>query len=235
MLKIEEMEYYYNRAPNESPWRNNLIYTSLISSDRKIFCQWYFDDGVYHGGQNQVLDPALMEQKWEREVKYLLLMDKHYSNLIPNILDIDYENKKIFLEIDGVDFWQRSLDKNYCSFDEVLSDWQEQMLEIVEAHRSLNLYKYSMHPSSYFVINGKLKSINYFFTYHASEGPIKINDHLSHIYSTRQEEMKKYTESQGISWTEPEPLGRLENLCWDSFRTNYPEVFIEKVKAGIRY
>ena len=27
--------YYYNQVPGELPWRNNLIYTSLISDDKK--------------------------------------------------------------------------------------------------------------------------------------------------------------------------------------------------------
>jgi hypothetical protein len=88
-----------------------------------------------------------------------------------------------------------------------------------------------MHPSSYFVVDGKLKSINYFFTYHLTEGPISIADHSSHIYSTRQAEIRKHTESMGISWTEPQPLALLEELCWESFRTNYPADFIERAKC----
>ena len=228
---ISDMDYYYNQYPGQTPWRNNLIYTSLISPDKKVFCQWYFNDGVYHKNQNQVVDPSLMQAKWEREVKYLLNMSKTYPDLVPNILDIDYKDRKIFLEIDGVDFWQRSLDKNNCSFDEVLPDWKDQMLNIVHAHRRIGYYKYSMHPSSYFIVNNKLKSINYFFTYNKDEGPIKISDHLSHIYSTRQEEMKKYTDSLGIDWDTPQSLEILEQLCWDSFRSNYPIDFIEKVKC----
>jgi hypothetical protein len=222
--------YYYNDVPGEGPSRNNLIYTSLISDDKKVFCQWYFNDGEYHKGQNQVLDPDLMKIKWDREIKYLSLMAENYPELVPKILDIDQTNKKIFLEIDGLDFWNRSK----CAvenYNNTLPDWQDQMIIIIEAHKSLGLYKYSMHPSSYFVVNGKLKSINYFFAYHESEGPITIADHLSHIYTTRQEEMKKYTSSLNISWDLPEPLNILEQLCWDSFRKNYPSDFIEKAKC----
>jgi hypothetical protein len=35
----------------------------------------------------------------------------------------------------------------------------------------------------------------------------------------------------GISWTEPQPLALLEELCWESFRTNYPADFIERAKC----
>jgi hypothetical protein len=227
---LDNFHYYYNQKPGLEPWRNNLIYTSLISNDQKIFVQHYTTEGDYHKGQNQVVDPALMKQKWDREICYLYQMSQYYPDLVPKILNIDILQKKIFLEIDGVDFWQRSLDKA-CSFDEILPDWQEQMLTIIQAHRDLGWYKFSMHPSSYFVVDGKLKSINYFFTYGVDEGPISIEDHLSHIYTTRQEEMRKYTESKGISWTEPQPLDLLQELCWDSFSNMYPADFIEKAKC----
>jgi hypothetical protein len=222
--------YYYNQVSGQEPWRNNLIYTSLISMNEKVFVQWYYNDGIYHQGQNQIVEPSLMNLKFEREVKYLTFMSNTFPDMIPPILDIDETNKKIYLKIDGVDFWQRSLNGT-GNFDDVLPNWQSQMIEIIKAHHSANLFKYSMHPSSYFIIDGKLKSINYFFTYHETEGPISICDHQSHIYSTRQDEMRKYTDRLGISWTEPQPLKLLEQLCWDSFRTNYPIDFIEKVKC----
>jgi len=223
-------EYYYNNVPGEGLSRNNLIYTSLVSTDKKVFVQWYHNDTEYHKGKNQVVDPELMELKWDREVKYLKLMHGAYNHLVPKILDIDYKTKKIYLAIDGIDFWNRAncTTENY---NQVLPNWQDQMLEIIQAHHTLDLYKYSMHPSSYFLVDGRLKSINYFFCYHKDEGPISIADHSSHIYSTRQEEMRKHTESMGISWTDPQPLDLLEQLCWESFRTNYPADFIEKAKC----
>jgi hypothetical protein len=223
-------EYYYNNVPGESPSRNNLIYTSLVSDDKKVFVQWYHNDTKYHAGQNQVVDPELMELKWNREVKYLSLMHGAYNHLVPKILDIDHKSKKIYLSIDGLDFWNRA-NCTTANYNQVLPNWQAQMLEIIQAHHSLGLYKYSMHPSSYFLVDGRLKSINYFFCYHKEEGPISIEDHTSHIYSTRQEEMRKHTDALGISWTDPQPLTLLEELCWKSFRTNYPADFIEKAKC----
>jgi hypothetical protein len=227
-----EYEYYYNNVPGHGLCRNNLIYTSLISRDKKTFVQWYYNDTGYHKGQNQVVDPKLMEQKWLREVNYITQMRNRYPDLVPTIKNIDLDNRKLYLEIDGPDFWEQAgCDSN--NFNKVLPDWQEQMIDIIQAHHSLGLYKYSMHPSSYFVVDGKLKSINYFFTYNKTEGPISIADHISHIYTTRQAEMKKYTDKKGISWTDPQSLSLLEELCWESFRTNYPAEFIEQVKELI--
>ena len=223
-------DYYYNNVPGIGQTRNNLIYTSLISQDKKVFVQWYFNDAVYHQKQNQVVDPEKMDEKWQRELKYLQLMRGAYPDLVPKVLDIDEKHRKIYLEIDGSDFWERSncTTENYIN---VVSDWQEQMLDIIKAHKSLGLHKYSMHPSSYFIVNGRLKSINYFFTYHKSEPYISIKDVESHIYTTRQDEMRKHLEILGIKWDEPKSWDIMDQLCWSSFSTNYPTDFIEKVKC----
>lgn len=224
------LNYYFNQIPGQEPWRNNLIYTSLISDDKKTFVQWYHNDSEYHAGKNQVVDPAKMEEKWLREVNYITQMRNVYPDLVPTIINIDLSARKLYLEIDGPDFWQQSLNGN-CTFDEVLPDWQEQMLNIIKAHRSLGLWKYSMHPSSYFIVNGKLKSINYFFTYRDNENNISIKDVESHIYSTRQDELKKHITSLGIEWDKPQPFELLNELCWQSFSNMYPKDFIEKAKC----
>jgi hypothetical protein len=225
---MTEFEYYYNDVPGHGLCRNNLIYTSLISKDKKTFVQWYHNDTEYHKGQNQVVDPAKMEVKWLREINYLTHMRNNFPDLVPKILNIDLDRRKLFLEIDGPDFWQRA----NCSienYDAVVPDWQEQMIEIIKAHKSLGIHKYSMHPSSYFVVNGKLKSINYFFAYREHEPNFSIKDVESHIYSTRQDEMRKHLETLGIDWNVPQPYSVLDKLCWESFRINYPADFIDKV------
>jgi hypothetical protein len=224
------LNYYFNQIPGQEPWRNNLIYTSLISDDKKTFVQWYHNDSEYHAGKNQVVDPDKMEEKWLREVNYITQMRNVYPDLVPTIINIDLSARKLYLEIDGPDFWQQSLDAN-CTFDEILPDWQDQMLNIIKAHRSLGLWKYSMHPSSYFIVNGKLKSINYFFTYRDNENNISIKDVESHIYSTRQDELKKHITSLGIEWDKPQPFELLNELCWQSFSNMYPKDFIEKAKC----
>ena len=222
-----EYDYYWNNVPGIGLCRNNLIYTSLADTNLTTFVQWYYNDGEYHKGQNQVIDPSLMQEKFDREVKYLSLMQSSYPDLVPNF-SIDFNERKIYLEIDGKDFWNRAgcMTENY---DSVLPDWQDQMIEIIEAHKSLGLHKYSMHPSSYFIVDGRLKSMNYFFTYHKNEPLVSIADVESHIYSTRQDEMRKHLQTLGIEWNMLQPWNVMDKLCWNSFRTNYPADFIERV------
>ena len=219
-------EYYYNNVPGNGLCRNNLIYTSLISKDKTVFCQWYYNDEGYHGGRNQVVDPALMDEKFEREVKFLRLMGKEYPQHVPKF-SINEAERKVYLEIDGPDMWELAgcTGKDYSS---VIPDWQDQIIEILKAHKSLGIHKYSMHPSSFFAVDGKLKSINYFFAYHKDEPNKSIASHESHIYSTRQDEMRKHLETLGIDWYAPQDWKTLDHLCWNSFRTNYSEEFINK-------
>jgi hypothetical protein len=225
-----EFEYYYNHVPGEEPSRNNLIYTSLIDKKKKVFVQWYYNDTDYHQGQNEVVDPKLMEEKFHRELHFLSNMAWRNPHMVPKIIEVNVPERKIYLAINGEDFWNQAK----CSvenYDNVLPDWQEQMLAILQAHKDRGWYKFSLHPSSYFIVDGKLKSINYFFTYSSNEGPISIADHASHIYSARQDIMRKQVDAMGLDWDAPQPLDKLQQLCFESFRTNYPDDFIAKAKA----
>lgn len=214
-------EYYYN---NDNT-RNNLVYTSLISKDKQVFCQWYHNDGIYHGGKNEVVDPNLMDEKFERELKFLKIMRNEYPQHVPSY-SLDYEFRKIYLEIDGIDFWNKA-DCKIENYDKVLPDWQEQMLEILRAHKQLGIHKYSMHPSSYFIVDGKLKSMNYFFTYYNSEPNVSIQEVESHLSVNRREKMKQHLETLNIQWNTPQTWETMDKLCWNSFRANYPQEFIE--------
>jgi hypothetical protein len=223
-------KYYYNNVPGEGPSRNNLIYTSLISDDKKTFVQWYHNDSEYHKGKNQVVNPDKMDEKWNRELHYLSNMAWHNPDFVPKIVEVNVPERKIYLQIDGPDFWEQA-GCNHNNFDKVLPDWQDQMLAIIQAHKERGWHKYSMHPSSYFIVDGQLKSINYFFTYHKDEPNVSIADVESHIHTNRQTEMRKHLESLGIEWDKPQPWEVMDQLCWASFSTNYPADFIERVKC----
>lgn len=224
-----EFDYYYNDVPGKGLCRNNLIYTSLISKDRKIFCQWYYNDTTYHKDQNQVVDPKLMEEKWIREVNYITQMRNNFPDLVPKIINIDLEKRKLFFEIEGVDFWQQAgPDKQ--DYDSILPDWREQMLDIFRAHKSLGIYKYSLHPSSYFIVNGRLKSINYFFCYRDHEPQISLRSVMSHISEDRQTDLFPKMSAMGIDVDAPTSFKDIQMLAFESFKTNFPSDFMEAAK-----
>jgi hypothetical protein len=224
-----EFEYYYNNVPGKGLCRNNLIYTSLISKDKTMFCQHYVNDTDYHNGQNQIVDPSLMEEKWLREVNYITQMRNKYPNLVPEITNIDLNNRKLFFKIQGVDFWQLTLDNN-CTYSDILPDWREQMLNIFRAHKELGIYKYSLHPSSYFVVNGQLKSFNYFFCYNNSSTPISLRSVMSHISEDRQSDLFPKMTLLGIDVDAPTPHKQIQQLAFESFKTNFPLDFMDQAK-----
>ena len=219
------MKYYYNNVPGKGLCRNNLIYTSLINEDKTEFCMWFNNDTDYHKGQNEVVDPKLMDMKFRREKDFLLLLDVDHKEIIPNITRIDSEERKIYFEIEGDDFWEQSHGKKY---EDVVPRWQEEMLYMSETHKKLGIYKYSLHPSSYWVVDQKLKNINYFFAYHNTEPQITVKDHLSHISIERQSELMPQMEKLGIEADKTYPFDKLQILCLESFRNVYPDSFIDK-------
>lgn len=221
-----EFEYYYNNVPEKGLCRNNLIYTSLLSKDQKTFCQWYYNDEKYHGGHNEVVDPDLMEEKWNREVKFLTLMRDHFPQHVPNF-SIDYKNKKIYHDVDGVDFWEKSK-CDQRNFSNVLPNWQEQLLEIMQAHAELGIFKYSLHPSSYFVVDNKLKSINYFFCYTDQDSLISLTDVMSHISINRRKDLLPKMAKLGINVTEPTPFLDIQMLAFESFKTDFPSDLMDQ-------
>ena len=224
-----EFEYYYNNVPGKGLCRNNLIYTSLISKDKKTFCQWYYNDEGYHGGHNQVVDPRLMDEKFHREVKYLSLMSVKYPHLVPKY-ELDTSEKKIYLEIDGPDMWELAGCEGK-DYSHVVPDWDTQMLEILQAHKDLGLTKYSLHPSSYFVIDGKLKSMNYFFTYDTTDANISLRSVMSHISEDRQADLFPKMAAMGIDVDAPTPHKEIQLLAFESFKTNFRDDVMEAAKA----
>lgn len=226
---MTDFEYYYNDVPGKGLCRNNLIYTSLISKDKKVFCQWYHNDTDYHKGQNQVVEAHLMKEKWDRELCYLNFMSTYYPDLVPKVLKIDLVEKKIYLEIDGVDFWQQA-GPNVQDYDSVLPNWRDQMLDIMRAHKELGIYKYSLHPSSYFVVNGRLKSINYFFCYTDSDTEISLRSVMSHISEDRQADLFPKMAAMGIDVNKPTPFKDVQLLAFESFKTNFPADFMDECK-----
>ncbi len=222
-------DYYYNNVPNHGKCRNNLVYTSLISHDKKTFCQWYYNDINYHGGKNKVIDPQLMEDKWRRELKFLLKMQKNFPQHVLKIIDIDYASKKIYYQIQDVDFWElsRCSPSNYSN---IVPNWDKQLLEIIQSHYTLNFFKFSLHPSSYFVIDGKLKSINYFFCYSFLEPDLKIKNIFSHISENRLNKLIPLMKRMDIDFTKPEPLHKIQMLAFETFKTDFPDYIMDKAK-----
>jgi len=217
------MTYYYNTVPGIGKCRNNLVYTSIIDNN-KFICH-YTVDQLYHNDNCLPID--ILNEKYQRDAKFTKQFAEKFPQHVPTIIDID--NNKIIYEYADVDFWQQAdCDKN--NFDKILPDWQEQMLEILAAYRACGIWKYSLHPSSYFVIDGKLRSINHFFCYSDNEPQIEINDIINIISDDRKQKLLDFCKLKNIDIKDQMPFSVYGQIALESFRSNYPNDFIDKAK-----
>lgn len=217
------MKYYYNTVPGIGKCRNNLVYTSFVDNNQFV-CN-YTVDQKYHN--NECLDKLQLDEKYSRDKKFTMLFAKYFPQHLPKIIDCN-DNKIVFEYVD-VDFWQQA-NCNADNFSKVLPDWQEQMLEILAAYRSCNIWKYSLHPSSYFVIDGKLRSINHFFCYSGDEELITISDIMNIISKDRKQKLLNFCTAKNINVNDKLPFSVYGQIALESFRSNYPDDFIDKAK-----
>ena len=220
-------EYYYNNVPIEGLCRNNLVYTSKIDRQNNLFSVHYTYDQVYHN--NQCLDQKVLDEKWKRELKYTMKMLKAFPQHVLQVKEIDDSKKEIIFNIEGNDFWELA-NCNAQNYDKVLPDWQDQALEILRDYRRAGIWKFSLHPSSFFIVNGKLKSINHFFCYSNNEPEIAITEVLDHVSQNRQNKLDEYLKQKNIDPNHKFPYLLYGQVALDSFAGDYPIEFIEKAK-----
>ena len=81
------------------------------------------------------------------------------------------------------------------------------------------------------VVDGKLKSMNYFFTYDNNDNNISLRSVMSHISEERQADLFPKMEAAGINVDAPTEHQKIQLLAFDSFKTNFPNEVMEKAKA----
>ena len=131
-------------------------YEPLISTDRKVFCANYDWQNKYQRmyEARDLYTEDVCDWFFQNELYYLeKFKDRSYT---PNILDIDYKNKKIFFEWHGY------------TFNEMLHncepvEWQEQLKYIMIDLYNSGTYKLTMYPHCHFLdANGVMKTIDWY-------------------------------------------------------------------------
>ena len=131
-------------------------YEPLISSDRKVFCANYHWKNKYQRmyESRDLYTEQVCDWFFENELYHLTkFKEKSY---VPNILDIDYKNKKIFFEWHGYTF-----NEMLHNFEPV--EWQEQLKYIMIDLYNSGTYKLTMYPHCHFLdANGIMKTIDWY-------------------------------------------------------------------------
>jgi hypothetical protein len=79
-------------------------------------------------------------------------------------------------------------------------------------------------------VDGKLKSINYFFCYRDTDPLISLRSVMSHISEDRQSDLFPKMSALGIDVDAPTPFKQIQLLAFESFKTNFPADFIDECK-----
>ena len=219
-------DYYWNEEPGDR-FRANLVYTAYISGDRKTLCMSFNRDVNYHSNleENTLWTEELLAERFQRELKFY---NKAAGKIpVAELLDIDENNKKIYIKFPGDDFYMMGYKSSY---DQVLPNWREQITERFKEMWSLGILKFSMHPDSWIVYeDGILRPINWFFTFEEGEPEKSISEYLIQLSDSRQDKLRPLLEKFNIDIEKKYQLWDLQNICFESFRHNYPSELIDSL------
>ena len=219
-------DYYWNEEPGDR-FRANLVYTAYISGDRKTLCMSFNRDVNYHSNleENTLWTEELLAERFQRELKFY---NKAAGKIpVAELLDIDENNKKIYIKFPGDDFYMMGYKSSY---DQVLPNWREQITERFKEMWSLGILKFSMHPNSWIVYeDGILRPINWFFTFEEGEPEKSISEYLIQLSDSRQDKLRPLLEKFNIDIEKKYQLWDLQNICFESFRHNYPSELIDSL------
>jgi len=226
MTDISTWDYYYNEEPGDR-FRANLVYTAYVSPDNKTLCMKFYRDPGYHTNveENKLWSEDLLEERFQRELKFYNLAKTKIP--VAEILEVDEHSRSIFLKWPGDDFYMMGYKSSY---DIVLPDWREQIKQRFNEMWSLGILKFSMHPNSWIIYDDNvLRPVNWFFTFEESEPEKSIGEYLIQLSDSRQEKLVPLLEKYNIDINRKYKLWDLQNICFESFRHNYPSDLIDEI------
>ena len=224
-MNITDWNYYYNLEGQEQV-RANLVYTPRVSPDGKTFCMSFNRDPSYHTdhAENTCWTDDLLQDRFEREVAFQELAEGKCPTL--HLLDIDLDQRQIFLEWLGDDFYMQGLKAG--GYDNVIPDWKEQWKLRIQEMWKLGIRKMSLHPNSWVARHGVLVPFNWFFSYSDQEF-ITIRDILIQVSEHRQETLMSVLENYDLDLDTNYSVDMLQVITFNSFRSNYPEDLINDI------
>lgn len=159
-MNTSNWKYYYKKDKVGGKVESNLLYTPTVNSQDTVMCMHYCIDRDYRNNTPATLTSDLVEWFFEREAKFLT--DLQHLKCTPEVYDIDYKNKKIFIEWNKETLSQIINDPNR-SIDSELPNWKEQLQEVYKEIDNSKHYKLALYPHCFFVDkNEQMKTIDYY-------------------------------------------------------------------------
>lgn len=222
MTDISDWNYYYNWEVNQYV-RANLVYTALVSPDKKTFCMDFNRQVGYHcfADENALWTEELLTHRFENELKFHTLASNYLPTL--KIENVDTVNRRIFLEWTGDDFLMQRMENA-----NILPNWEDQWMTLLTTMWDNNIAKISIHPNSWTVKDGRLIPINWFFCYPLDGEPIKISSFMIQVSTQRREKMAIALAKLGFDLDTPYTIKEIQTVALNSFRANYSAELIDR-------
>ena len=150
---------YYKMSMTGELTESNLLYTPTVNPKGNVMCMHYGNDDVYRKNV-PILSEELIDWFFEREVKFL--KELSYLDSTPEIYEIDYTNRKIFIEW-NTETLSQIVNDSSRSLDNELPNWREQIENMLVNFKIHECYKMSLYPHCFYISKGgTLKTIDYY-------------------------------------------------------------------------
>lgn len=141
------------------PQETNLLYVPTMNDEGTILhCDWNYDS-VYFRNRKPIGEQEL-NFFFERETKYLVSVQG--KSWAPKLYNIDYKNRTIDIEWNSESL-NHIITDDQRDLNKELSDWKEQLHNILSDLNDMGYYKMAIYPHCFFIDKNKqLKAIDYY-------------------------------------------------------------------------
>lgn len=154
----KDWKYFYKVDSHMTEMPSNMLYTPTMNEDGSVLCMHYCKDNVYRK-ENGVTQEAI-DFFFKREVRFL--NELNGFNFTPRLIEIDEEQRKIFIEW-NVESLSQIINNPYRSITQELPDWKDQLYSIIKTLNGARYYKMALYPHCFFIDrNKKIKTFDYY-------------------------------------------------------------------------
>lgn len=161
-MDITNWKPYLKLSEDGYPCMAQQTYEPLVSPDSKIFCKNYSWPNEYQYMETKdrpLYTSEVVEWFFQNELKYIdLFKDKPYA---PEIIDIDYNTRKIYLKWYGESCNQVIYRDMFPTWPSL--EWRKQIKDIILDQYNEGIYKLTMYPHCHYIDNhGQMRAIDWY-------------------------------------------------------------------------
>ena len=136
----------------------NMMYSPKINSEKTMMCMVWDESDTYQH-ESGSLSKDIIDFFFEREVKYLTYFQKF--DWATRLVEVDISSRHIIIEFPGESLNNIVTDPKR-NLDIECPDWKEQIFNILKDIRKSGYYKMALYPHCFYLINGKIKTFDFY-------------------------------------------------------------------------